>query len=330
MCQYLLLNGRRISFQRLVFQLKLGVRSFSSSLDLGFKGFFSLSDQVLDKVEEKTYVGSQKRYGFRGIEYEKEVFEIPKIQIGRMTFSRVPVQKEAKAFHENSSINIRSDESSPPTLGRIGWETCRLGGNLLLDLQNNILAFCDSADTLKAKGYHLEAFTKAPLLSDRGFLEVMAKTNMGSLRCVLDTGSTCNCLHSDMREDLTMHDMIQSFENNYEIQQFTIQNKEFGPVSFHRIPIQLPIHVDAFLGMEFFLKHVVFINFTDHLIYIQQNPLYTEVSSRIGFWAGSKRRKSIKKKRAVLNNTALFFLIDFRQLSIPPKSQFLVRHEALY
>jgi hypothetical protein len=54
-----------------------------------------------------------------------------------------------------------------------------------------------------------------------------------------------------------------------------------------------------------------------------QNFNAPQYSSRIGFWAGSKRRKSIKKKRAVLTNTSLFFLIDFRQLSIPPKSRFL-------
>jgi hypothetical protein len=34
--------------------------------------------------------------------------------------------------------------------------------------------------------------------------------------------------------------------------------------------------------------------------------VYTEVSSRIGFWAGSKRRKSMIKKRAVLTNISLF------------------------
>jgi len=51
--------------------------------------------------------------------------------------------------------------------------------------------------------------------------------------------------------------------------------------------------------------------------------VYTEVSSRIGFWAGSKRRKSIIASSPVLMNTNELAMIDFRQLSIPPKSRFL-------
>jgi hypothetical protein len=54
-----------------------------------------------------------------------------------------------------------------------------------------------------------------------------------------------------------------------------------------------------------------------------QASIYTEVSSRIGFWAGSKRRKSIKKKRAVLNNTSLFFFNRFSAAFNPAKKPIL-------
>lgn len=243
-----------------------------SSLDLGFRGFFSIEGQILGKIKEKTEVGKVKRYGFRGTEYEKAIFEIPKIQMGPISFSRIQVQREAEAFHKNSSLHIDPNELAPIDLARIGWEACRLSGNLFLDLRNNMIAFCDSADTLQAKGYALDSFAKSELLSDRGFLEVMVHTDLGSVRCVLDTGSTYNCLHTELGENQSIDDMIG---NIHEVGQFQVGNKDLGPQAFHEIPIQLPIPVAAILGMEFFFNHVIFINFTEHLLYIQRYPSLT-------------------------------------------------------
>jgi len=246
-------------------------QTISASLDLGFKGFLSVAGQVLDRIENKTFVGSQRRYGFRGKEYQKDVFEIPNIQIGLLHFSQIPVQKEAEEFHENSLMSQGIAESYPSEEGRIGWETCRLAGNLLLDLHNGTIAFCDSLETLKAEGYEIESFIKTPLLSDRGFIEFLATMDSKTSRCILDTGSTWNCLHIAQKENESMADMLNNPAHIFEMQQFRIENQELGPLVFHEIPIELPIHVDALLGMDFFLRHLIFVNFTNKQIYFKRH-----------------------------------------------------------
>lgn len=240
-------------------------QTITTLLDLGFKGFFSFSVQLLNKIENKKHVGALKRYDFRGIEYNKEVFEIPSIQMGRIRFSQIPVQKESEDFHKNSLMS--QSIATPPEDGLMGWEICQLAGNLLLDLQNGTIAFCDSLETLKVQGYAVESFTKTPLLSNRGLIELMATVDSATLRCVLDTGSTCNCLHTALQEGQSIDDIINNPANILEMKQFQIENKELGPLVFRGIPIELPIHVDALLGMDFFLNHLVFISFTDQAIY---------------------------------------------------------------
>jgi hypothetical protein len=54
-----------------------------------------------------------------------------------------------------------------------------------------------------------------------------------------------------------------------------------------------------------------------------EDSSYTEVSSRIGFWAGSKRRKSTKKKRAALNQYIPLFFSRFAAAFNPAKKPIL-------
>jgi hypothetical protein len=49
--------------------------------------------------------------------------------------------------------------------------------------------------------------------------------------------------------------------------QFNIAKKEFGLITFYPIPIQFPIQVDALLGMEFFNKNLVFLDFKNNMAY---------------------------------------------------------------
>ena len=42
---------------------------------------------------------------------------------------------------------------------------------------------------------------------------------------------------------------------------FEIGGKDFGPLTFHKLPLKLPFHIDGILGMEFFAENLVFLDF---------------------------------------------------------------------
>ncbi len=242
--------------------IKVGDVTISTMIDLGFRGQFSIASEILTQIEQKKYLGTVKRYGYNGKEFEKNVFEIPLIKTDGLTFYEAVVHEHVEDPTHNSSLSTDNKIPPPSEPAKIGWEAF---GNckLLLDLGNEKMAVCDSLATLKKKGYPTESYTKTPLILDRGLLEIDISTPDGPMRCVLDTGCTVNCIHASELAGQTKFDL----ENVCNFSEFKISEKNFGPIKFMRIHFQLPIEVDACLGMEFFNDNLVFLDFLNHVAY---------------------------------------------------------------
>ena len=238
----------------------------SAMLDLGFRGQFSFTSRFLQQIENKKYLRSKKMYGIRGGEYEESLYEIPAMKIGSMSFSRPVLHEHSEEFHKESTLVKKNGSPSPPEEGRIGWELFG-NTNLFLDLGSSKVAFCDSTSTLKKEGYPVEAFVKTPLFLERGLVEFEAETPEGPLRCMLDTGATWNLLNTDLEEGKSIEQVILEPNNILKHAFFKIDGKDFSAVAFHRIPIKIPIHIEAILGMEFFRDHLVFLDFAEKVVY---------------------------------------------------------------
>ena len=233
-----------------------------STLDLGYRGYFSLCKELLDKTENKSYRGQRTTYGVYNHTYEKPVFYVPKLKIGDAIFHEILVEEEAEDFQINGVI-IQGPDPFAFEPGRLGWEmfqnTC-----LFLDLNNETIACCDSFTTLQNNGYLTDSFISTPLILENGFLEILCQLPSEPLRCVLDTGCTFNVLHTPIPPSGEPIDVKEEIH----FPSFQIASHEFGPAVFHPIPIELPVPIEAFLGMEFFLENMVFIDFANNLVYI--------------------------------------------------------------
>lgn len=235
-------------------------------IDLGFRGALSLSTDILEKLKKKTFLRSKPMWGFRGEPHEVKIYDISEIDIGRLHLWNLTAQEDAAIFRKNALIPKPGQQPSCEITARIGWEPF-IFSNLFLDLANSQIAFCDGIDTLREHGYYLQKFAKAPLLVDRGLIEFHALTSKGSLRCILDTGASWNILHTENSESRSIEELAWTPESSIDLSSFKIANQEFGPIHFVRLPIKLPIHIDAILGMDFFLKHIVFIDFSTEQLY---------------------------------------------------------------
>ncbi len=241
--------------------IQIGEKKISSLLDLGFTGLLSLNSDVLSQIEKKSYLRTTKRYGYNGKEFEKRVFEIPEIKINEAYVSDAHVLETAMDFHDNSKIYSESGTFLPEEPGSIGWQLFQIF-NLFLDLGKEKIIFSDSIETLQHHGYFNESFAKTPLIHDRGLVEIDVEVSNGTMRCVLDTGFTRSSLNTPYEEGKKF-----DIKNRQQFNQFKIATQNFGPVDFLRLPIELPIHVEAILGMDFFKENMIFLDFTNDVAY---------------------------------------------------------------
>jgi hypothetical protein len=245
-------------------------QTFSMKFDLGLRGDLIIENTFIDQILSKQFIRSKPMYGFRGKEYQTNLYRIPKITIGAISFTQPILQENCEEARKDSVIVQTGEDLSSPGAGKIGWELfCNI--KVLVDMKNSQVAFCDNLNTLKKYGYSIDDFVKIPLLTERGLVEFEAKTINGSLRCVLDTGTTWNILNAEIEEGKSIEQVIFEPSNILEYPSFAIDEKEFGPVAFHQIPIKIPIQIEAILGMEFFADHLIFLDFVEKAVYFKKS-----------------------------------------------------------
>jgi len=242
--------------------------TFTMELDLGFRGDVNIAHDLIEQIPLKEFVRAKPMYGIRGKEYIKNLYKIEEARIGEIYFLKPFLQEDSEEFKRDSVFVKNGGEPSPPEAGRLGWELF-YHTNLLIDVKNSKIAFCDSLETLKKEGYDIDSFIKAPLLLEQGSVEIEAETPEGVLRCVLDTGSTWNLLNA--KTDKPIEQAIWDSDNFLEQPSFRINGHDFGAITFRRVPIQAPVPVEAILGMDFFEEHLVFLDFTGGYVYFAKN-----------------------------------------------------------
>jgi len=253
---------------------------YSMELDLGFRGDLTFVNSIVEEIATKTFILTKPMYGIRGKEYITHLYQIPKIRIGAMAFIQPTLQQDNEEFIADSVFVRDGGKPSPREPGRLGWELF-YNVNLLVDVKNSRIAFCDSLETLKNQGYLTDNFTKVPLLIERGLIEFEANTPEGPRHCTLDTGTTWNVLNTEIEKGKSIEQVAWEPSNMLKYSSFTIGKKDFGAISFHRIPIKLPIRIEVTLGMEFFEDHLVFIDFSEKQIYFAKDDWMTTKLNKV-------------------------------------------------
>jgi hypothetical protein len=270
------------------FTVNIENQTIIAKIDLGYEGHIALSSGVIKELNAKKFIRRRSNYGLKGRTRECDIYEVEKIHTESMSFYPVLADEIGLEFERDANLG-EEEKILKGNLGRVGW--CLFQNfNLLVDCENSTLALCDSLETLKNRGYPVDSFTETPLLLDRGFIEFEAQTKSGTLRCVLDSGSTWNMLNKDLNDSYNSHIIftpenvdqyltlnpenknLLTFDskNVHDVSVFNIGGKEFGPITFNRI--KSPMAIDAIMGMEFLEDTLIFIDFSNHKIYFFEYP----------------------------------------------------------
>lgn len=251
-----------------VIEIQVEENSFMVGIDLGFQGSIELLPGDIEKLHDKDFLDTRTTYGFIGNEYLKKTYAIPKVTIGDISFREV-VLEERSIKKAKDSIVVEGKNTK--FIGNIGWRLF-YQSNLLLDCSSNTVGFFDSLETLEENGYSLDSFTKAPLILEKDFLEFDVKVDHKTVRCLLDSGSTWNIINKGSKGEDSSRVWSQEELNHFQISSFQVSETEFGPQSFCEIPIhipaQIPIQIEAILGMDFIKNHTIIIDFKNNFVYL--------------------------------------------------------------
>jgi hypothetical protein len=248
-------------------------KQIEAEIDIGTNVPVFLAKEILNEMSNKKFLGMTTISGMRGIKYQNRYFELSGISLGGAKFQRLQGNEMHPDCRKDSIINPMGNEDVIFKSAQVGW-TFFNPMNLYLDCKRSMIAICDSIETLQKNGY-LVSCVEAPLITvDDYLIGLMAVTDKGPLRCLLDTGSTRNCLNS--AEEMSVDEAYRNPENKILVSSLKIGSLDFGITPFVRAPIKSKSQYDAILGMEFIYSRPMFIDFGKKKIYFAAPAESTE------------------------------------------------------
>jgi hypothetical protein len=277
---YIYLNNLKTSFLRVpvtfdraampVLEIKIEETIFSVKLDLGSKFQMTLSEPILDSLDKTSYETAYWR-DVRGNFYEAPSFSIPKITIGnRFALENfIAVQKDV-GHQKNTTIWDDGKNISDPVLfGSLGRPLLEKT-NLLLDFPHSAIFFCNDRKDLKKAGFSLENMIQVPLeITPKGMI-IKTETDQGVLNLLIDTCASISFVRSSHLQSQEYPKEKHGFEV-FTSSQFIIEGKDFGEQQFFLYDITPELHeLDGALGMDFLKKHVVYIDYSNKVVFIER------------------------------------------------------------
>jgi hypothetical protein len=244
--------------------LTIDQQEVSAIVNLGLEAQFSISPEIISTVNDLKCIGLQKMCEIRGVFREQKLYDMAQIMINPIIFSH-PIVCESLEIMEEEAQLIRGDMPFTREFAAIGWK-CFKETNILFDLSKPQLAFCDSIGTLKKYGCEIKRFTKVPFYLNRGIVEIEAICRGKMARYMLDTGATWNIVS-------TTHRNWPTKEYPLRYAPLQIGDQDFGVIPVHIVPNRFPVFVEFILGMDFFEKHIVFLDFSEGYAYFQKVPV---------------------------------------------------------
>lgn len=246
-------------------------KRYPIALDFGSRMQVKLYENILGDLEKVPYKKEEWK-NFRGVCFEAPTFLIPKINIGSLCLKKPVVLSFPKALEREYVIWEDSSRQSNRTekVGTLGQGLLKKL-SILIDVNQEKTIFSNSFKKLKQEGYNINEFIKIPMeVTSKGAF-VYFETDLGKLKLFLDTGSTLTILHNslipkDRPQKNTRYglDVVKS-------KTFACKGIDFGEKDLYFIQMGNNLKIcDGILGMDFFKKHVVYIDFPNKTMYVKK------------------------------------------------------------
>jgi hypothetical protein len=248
--------------------------------DLGSKYSLSLDENLLKKINKQNK-GLVKWRDFRGDPHETSTYLIPKVNVCGFVWTDVTVREinaQTKAATYLWCNEQTTEIDQKEEMGKIGWPLLEQT-NLCLDLSQGAIFSCNSLEILQRKGICPKELVQVPFHFERGVMLVQAETDIGTLNLAIDTGASFTLVRPAFVKNLI-------FQNDFRglsfctISRFAFEGKSFGKLNLYPFDVAPQFQeMDGILGMDFLKNHIIYIDYKEKIIYIENNVSETELQA---------------------------------------------------
>lgn len=222
-------------------------KTYPFIFDSGSSFAFSIREEIMQNFD-KLKCATSKWYDLKGHQYESPAYMIPEIKIGDFQFFYPLAQQDNEKFHENVTFDGPT-VIFPGAIGRPLIEKY----NLFLDFPHSAVYTCRNHLRLQKEGLLSQNLLIIPFSNDAEGIILSVATDEGTFKLVLDTGSTFTILRAP---------------HSSSTERFEIMGHDFGRLSIKVLEISTQCPFDGIIGMDFLMKHPMFIDYLNRQIYL--------------------------------------------------------------
>jgi hypothetical protein len=219
------------------------------AVGIGARFPLSLRQETLDGIVDKKAQGTTTVHNIKGEKQEVPSYLIPKLKIGDLILKNV--------------VAHQSEADDYGTLGKfLGREF-----NLLLDFPHSRIIVCDTFSKLQTKEVVGSHWIRVPFEMHCGGAVFHVDTDFGTRKLAINTTCTLTHLHSSF---------IPPGKSSVS-SSFVLGGQQFGSVTFQSINLPEGLNeIDGFIGMDFFKKHAMYLDYTHKVAHIEPPEGYFE------------------------------------------------------
>lgn len=233
-----------------------------------------MKKRALQGIHDKKFRRSATITDLTGKDLVMDTYILPEVHMSNLIARDFEIIEEPDGPEGNSPVlfDFRENKEVPleEPIGKVGSRLLAgLKNGVFLDLMNSVVYLNADFSQLRKEGYQLEGMVEAPITFDKaeGIL-LFVDTDWGKRRFFLDTG----CTKSAIRRECIPEDAVCKEWGPetmaYYTSHFWIGGKDFGEQSFLLFPFASDLEkIDGTLGMDFFKKHRVYLDFANRVAY---------------------------------------------------------------
>lgn len=243
-------------------RVKIEDTEYNLELDLGSNSDLMIKPRVLDQIQDKQLGKPSVWHDIKGNEYHSPSYKIPVLKIGPLRVENATAVEESEFLITTGNKIGKSDwERIQNQLahidGRIGSATFH-SSVVFLDLSQPLFLLEATIEDMKTK-ISFEGFVEGSFDFERGLVGVNFMSESSVKKLLLDTGASISLANSSLNQRKIKM-------NHLELNSVDLGGWDFYPLEF---PEKLS-WADGILGMDFFNKFAVCLDFPNKKIYLKR------------------------------------------------------------
>ena len=193
---------------------------------------------------------------------------MPIVKIKDLILKDVLAKRENERYRINTTLWDEKEPSQAYKNQHVGFLGRPLleRTNLLFDFQNLKLTACKNLKDLK--DVCIDQLISMPFELEEKGIFLIAKTDAGAFRMILDTGATISLVNTSLVQDQEYATDHRGFKV-YTTHQFQIGNHDFGIKDLFLYDFSPELQdVDGVIGMDFLDRRVVYVDYPSKMLYL--------------------------------------------------------------